>query len=352
MKATGVVIATLGSPASPSKRDVAAYLREFLMDPLVIDVRFPLRWLLVKGIIVPLRAGTSSGYYRKVWTDRGAPLLHHTGALTEALSRRLGSRFVVRMGTRYGSPPLREAIASLAPRVGQLLVCPQYPQYAASTYESTVREARRAASALGHGFPVRFLPPFYNEEGFIASWVGRLEESARGRRPDHYVFSFHGLPVRHVRKGSPEGGHCLVTSGCCERSGAADSGCYPAQCHATAWRIAERAGLGRADYTVAFQSRMRGGAWIAPHTDEVLVKLAGRGARQVAVLCPSFTADCLETLEEVGIRLRGFFQRHGGTLDLIPCLNAQPQWVEALAGMIVRAAGVPQPLRRRNRTRS
>lgn len=341
MSVTGVVIATLGSPASPSKKDVAAYLREFLMDPLVVDVPLPLRWILVKGIIVPLRARTSSEYYGKVWSERGAPLLYNTGALTAALSQHLGSRFVVRMAARYGSPSLREVIASLAPQVGQVLICPQYPQYAASTYESTVREARRAAAALGNGLSMRFLPPFHREAGFIAAWVRQLQSSTRDPRPDHYIFSFHGLPVRQIRRNDPGGGHCLVKIGCCEHPRAADSNCYPAQCHATARCIAERAGLGRDEYSVSFQSRMRMGAWIAPHTDEVITQLAARGARRITVLCPSFTADCLETLEEVGIRLRALFQRHGGTLELIPCLNAQPQWVEALAEMIARASDSP-----------
>ncbi|MFQ5699607.1 MAG: ferrochelatase [Myxococcota bacterium] len=331
MPRAGVLLINLGTPASPRVRDVRRYLRQFLLDPRVIDIPGPLRWLLVEGSILPFRPRRSAALYRSIWTDAGSPLLVHSRALERALRRELGDDFRVALGMRYGDPTVPEALASLE-GCSRILAAPLYPQYATSSTESALDAVRAAGAADA---PV--LPPFFADPGFLESWVEVARPALRSARPEHVLMSFHGLPERQIRKLDGRGEGCLERDDCCESPGRG-SRCYRAQCFATARTLAPRLGLGEGSWSVSFQSRLGRTPWIRPFTVERLGEIRARGVRRLAVMCPSFVADCLETLEEIGIRARAQWEQLGGeTLALVPCLNAHPRWVRALAEGIRRA---------------
>jgi ferrochelatase len=337
----GVLLLQLGTPTSPEPRDVRRFLREFLSDPRVIDLPAPLRFLLVRLVVLPQRARVSAAAYRAIWTPEGSPLLAHSRALAAALARALGPGFAVELGMRYGEPSLAGALARLrAAGAGRILALPLFPQLA----EATVGSARASlrAHAAAAGVRAEVLPPFFDDPGFLAAWSEVAREPLARLRPDHVLFSFHGLPERQVRSADPTGAHCLARAGCCEADEAPLARCYRAQCSATARALAAALSLEARAWSLGFQSRLGRGAWIRPYTDECLEALAARGAKRLAVLCPSFVADCVETLEEIGIRGRARWRALGGDeLQLVPSLNAHPAWVAALAAMARRAAAAP-----------
>ncbi|MDX2031694.1 MAG: ferrochelatase [Blastocatellia bacterium] len=334
MKKVGLLLINLGSPAAPTPAAVGAYLREFLMDEKVIDVPAALRWLLVHGVIVPRRKHQSAGLYRNIWmVDEGAPLLFHTRALAEALRPRLRDSYVVEIGMRYGRPSIAEGMSKLlAADVARILAVPLYPQYAESSYETAAIAARAAAGEQGCADRLAFLPPFYDRPEFIAACAIRVREHRTEFAPDHLVFSYHSLPERHIRRLDATRRHCLRRADCCEEIRDVNRSCYRAHCVATTRAIARELGLSQEAYSLSFQSRLGRAAWLGPQTEDLLRELAARGIRRVSVACPSFTADCLETLEEIGERARRVFLDAGGhELRLVPALNDHPAWVEALA---------------------
>lgn len=336
MKKTGILLINLGSPDEPTPEAVGRYLREFLMDEKVIDIPAPLRWLLVRAAIVPRRKHRSAELYRSIWSDSGSPLIAHTRALADQLQLLLPDRFVIEIGMRYGKPSIAGALARLvAAEVESIVAMPLYPQYAESSYQTAVLAVRQAASNLGCTGLVRLFPVFYDRAEFINAWVVRLKEHLLDHSPDHIIFSYHSLPVRHLKRLDSTGQHCLARSGCCERISDVNQNCYRAQCLATTREIARELDLNPEGYTPAFQSRLGRAQWLGPQTEDVLRDLARRGVRQVSVSCPSFTADCLETLEEIGRRARRVFLEAGGAqLNLVPSLNAHPVWVKSLAEWI------------------
>ena len=331
MTRTGVLLINLGTPDAPTPAAVGRYLREFLMDGFVIDVPAPLRWFLVNVLIVPRRKYQSARAYQKVQMPGGSPLLVHSRALAHSVAGELGDEYQVEFAMRYGNPSIPSALAKLKDTTGQIIVLPLYPHYAESSFETAVVETRRRAKELGCS--VSFLPPFYDRPEFIDAFVLRIRETLAEQNSEHVVFSFHGLPERHVTKLHPE--HCLRSANCCDQISASNRNCYRAQCFATAGAFAQRLGLQEESYTVSFQSRLGRAKWISPNTEEVLSDLARRGKKRIAVACPSFVADCLETVEEIAIRGRDTFVAAGGTeLHLIPSLNDEPAWVGAVAAMI------------------
>lgn len=345
MKKTGLLLINLGSPAAPTPAAVGAYLREFLMDEKVIDVPAVLRWFLVHGVIVPRRKHQSAGLYRSIWMDEGSPLLFHTRALAEALRPRLRDSYVVEIGMRYGRPSIAEGMSKLlAAGVERILAAPLYPQYAESSYETAAIAARAAARELGRADRLAFLPPFYDRPEFIASCAIRVREHQAEFTPDHLVFSYHSLPERHIKRLDATRRHCLCRADCCEEIRDVNQSCYRAQCLATTRAIARELGLPPEAYSLSFQSRLGRAAWLGPQTEDLLRELAARGIRRVSVACPSFTADCLETLEEIGERARRAFLDAGGQeLRLIPALNDHPAWVEALASLLQAPAAAVRP---------
>jgi ferrochelatase len=336
---TGVLLVNLGTPDSPRTGDVRRYLREFLSDPRVIDIPAVQRWLLVNLVIAPFRAPASAKAYRKIWGPEGSPLLAHGRALAAEVGKALGDDYVVTLGMRYGNPSLASALQQLvAADVDQILALPLYPQWADSSTGSSVAALEDAADALPHAPPLDVLPAFYDDPGFIEAFAEVARPVLAEAKPDYVLFSYHGLPERQIRAADPTGSHCLSSESCCENPGPALATCYRAQCFATTRRLAGALGLAPDAHSVSFQSRLGRTPWIRPYTDVVLPELAGRGVKRVAILCPAFVADCLETLEEIGIRAREQWEELGGeSLVLVPSLNAHPRWVEAVAAMVRRA---------------
>ena len=339
MSRVGVLLINLGTPDAPTPEAVGRYLRQFLMDGFVIDVPRPLRWFLVNVMIVPRRQGQSAKAYQKVQLPEGSPLRAYTRELAEKVAARLavdGDRFVVEYGMRYGNPSIASVLERLrSPDVSRIIVMPMYPQYAESSYRTAIEETKKRAGELGLGNRLSFFPVFYDRPGFINAYADRVRETVQGWPVEHFVFSFHSLPVRHLKKLDATKAHCLIKSDCCDTISAVNQNCYRAQCIFTARAIARELGLKDDGYSISFQSRLGRAEWLGPQTEDVLRELADAGYKRVAVACPSFVADCLETVEEIGIRARHTFIQAGGQeMRLIPSLNSDPVWVEAVADWI------------------
>ncbi len=338
----GLLVVNVGTPDAPETAPVRRYLGEFLSDPRVVDIPAVPRWLLLHGVILRLRPKVSAEAYRKVWMAEGSPLFVHSRRFSQALGEALGERWVVELAMRYGNPSIDSALTRLrAAGVDRLVVMPVFPQYASAT-TGTVLEAVYQTIAERWNVPsVAVVPPFYDEPDFLDAFAERARPVLAEARPDHVLFSFHGLPERQVRKSDEGRGHCLASPGCCDRIGPENRNCYRAQCFFTARAMAERLGLSPDGFGVTFQSRLGRTPWIGPHTDEVIERLAKAGKRRLAVVCPAFVADCLETLEEIAMRAKEQFVEAGGEeLVLVPSLNDDPAWVSAAARLARRAAGV------------
>jgi ferrochelatase len=336
---TGLLLLNLGTPDAPTTGAVRRYLAQFLSDPRVLDINPVGRWVLLHGVILRTRPRASAHAYGKVWdAARGSPLLYHGLDLAEAVRQRLGDGWRVELGMRYGNPSIAAALGRLrAAGVDRVVALPLFPQYASSSTGSALQELFEVASREVNVTPLEIAPPFYDDPGFIDAFaaVGRpvLDEL----RADHVLFSFHGLPERHVRASDTTGAHCLASPGCCDALVAANRHCYRAQCFATARALATSLGLPADGWTVGFQSRLGRTPWIQPYTDTLLDELPRKGVRRLAVYCPAFVADCLETLEEIGMRAAEQFRAAGGEqLVLVPSLNAAPAWADAVAAMARR----------------
>lgn len=335
----GVLLINLGTPESPTTGDVRRYLREFLSDPRVIDIAAPLRWLLLNLVILPFRPARSAEAYRKVWKPEGSPLLVYSRRLADALRGALPD-CDVELAMRYGRPSLRGALLALHERGCERIVAvPLYPQYAASSTGSTVEAVYAAAGELWNTPFLSVVPPFYDHPAFIDAFAQVAAPVLQDFRPDHTLFSFHGLPERQIHRSDASGVHCLRSAACCEVITKSNQSCYRAHCVATAAALRDRLGLAKDATSIAFQSRLGRTPWIGPFTDVVIPELAQRGVKRLAVFCPAFVADCLETLEEIGIRANEQFKQAGGeALQLIPSLNDHPAWVQALRVLIRESA--------------
>jgi ferrochelatase len=337
---TGVLLVNLGTPDSPRVRDVRRYLREFLSDPLVIDLGPAARWLLLNLVILPFRPRASARAYAQVWMPEGAPLRVYGRALRDAVAAELGDAYRVELGMRYGQPSIPGALERLAAAdVARIVVLPLFPQHSQAATGSVVAKVFETVERIASIPPVEVLGAFYGDPGFVGAVAATARPHLEAFRPDFVLMSFHGLPERQVHKADPSGRHCLAREGCCDAIGDVNRDCYRAQCFATGRALADALELADDDYRVAFQSRLGRDPWIGPYTDRVLPELAAAGVRRVAVLCPAFVADCLETLEEIGIRGREQWLSLGGEeLLLVPSLNAEPAWVRATADLIRSAA--------------
>lgn len=338
MTREAVLLVNLGSPASPRPADVKPYLDEFLMDPYVLDIPTPLRALLVRGLILNTRPRATGAAYEKIWTSEGSPLVVMSRHTQSALEAELN--VPVGLAMRYGEPSIPHGLAELTARAGEideLIVVPLYPHYAMASTK-TVEVAVEAALA-GSGIKHRFVGPFFDDPAYLEA----LADRARATIPagtQYVLFSYHGIPERHLRKVDLTGAHCLGTADCCERSSIAHATCYRHQIIGTTEGVAQRLGLRRDEYGLAFQSRL-GGGWLEPFTDKELVAFPGRGITRLAVICPSFVADCLETLEEIAIRGRASFLAAGGeAFTYVPCLNDDAAWIAALAALCRKPAPV------------
>ncbi|MBS1984150.1 MAG: ferrochelatase [Bdellovibrionales bacterium] len=329
-----LLLVNLGTPDDTTVPAVRRYLAEFLMDPYVIDIPLVARALLIYGIILPTRPAKSAAAYRQIWTERGSPLLFHSEDLT-AKVRRLLPDVHVELAMRYASPSIRSKLEVLR-KAGaeEITVLPLYPQYSLAATASSVEKVKSELSAMGWSPRVKFVPAFYDHPGFIAAFAEIVRERMHALNPDYVLFSFHGLPERHVRKTDATGSHCLASENCCERMCEANRDCYRAQSFATARLMAKDLQLEAGKWSVSFQSRLGRTPWIKPYTDFVYPELAAKGFKRVLVVCPAFVADCLETLEEIAIRGREEFQKLGGQdLWLVPSLNSSDAWTQAVVDL-------------------
>jgi ferrochelatase len=326
------MLVNLGTPDSPGVADVRRYLREFLLDERVIDVAAWKRNLIVRLFILPFRPKASGEAYSQIWTDEGSPLLVYGRQLADKVRDRLGSAVRVELAMRYGSPSIPEALESFRRSgIQRIVVFPLYPQYSSATTGSTIQ---RLFEETGRRFNTPYLqvvPPFYDHPRFVDAWVEVARPVIERVRPERAFFSFHGLPERQIRKGDDSAGHCLVREDCCERITTVNRDCYRAQCYATARLVADRLGLTETQRVVCFQSRLGRDPWVRPYTDELLAREASSGVRRAVILSPAFVADCLETLEELGIRGVETWKENGGeSLELIPAPNASDTWADAV----------------------
>ena len=330
----GVLLINLGTPDSPKVADVRRYLREFLSDARVIDLPWLIRFILVNLLIVPTRAPKSANAYQAIWTPQGSPLKQHSLALTQRVGKAFGPNATVVLGMRYGQPSIASAIETLITNGCQsITVLPLFPQYAESTSGSAIAMATRLLNNKAH--TVHVIKDYFNAPAYIEAQATLLRKHLKKmpHKPDLFLFSFHGLPMRHIIKSEKKGVCDHV--GPCPAVGKDNRYCYRAQCYATARQLAKKLNLNADDYLVTFQSRLGKTPWIGPATDDSLIKLAKAGHKQLAIACPSFVSDCLETLEEIGLRAQAkWHELTGGTLTLFPCLNDDPQWVSAIKTMV------------------
>ncbi|TVS10045.1 MAG: ferrochelatase [Gammaproteobacteria bacterium] len=326
------LIVNLGSPDSPAVPDVRRYLAQFLMDPRVVDLPWPLRKFIVSAFILPRRPRATSEAYSSIWMDEGSPLKVYTEALAEALEAALGEP--VRWAMRYGRPSIEDELVALADAgVRHVRFLPLYPHWAMSTTETSIVEAERVIDARKLDLKLEPMPVFYEQPDYISELAAVAREHLQP--DDHLLFSYHGLPEQHLRKSDPTGRHCLTRPDCCKVPSPAHDFCYRHQVMVTAERVAATLGLPDERWEVSFQSRLGRAKWLEPYTDQVLAALPERGIRKLAVMCPAFVADNLETLEEIGMQGRETFLEAGGErFTLIPCLNARSGWVDALAEML------------------
>ncbi len=333
MSSQGVLLINLGSPDSTRVPDVRRYLREFLMDPRVIDSPWPVRALVVYGFILPRRPAQSAEAYEKIWTPEGSPLVVTSQRVRALLETRLG--MPVELAMRYRLPRVEDALRNLARRgVSEAALIPLFPHFAMSSFETAVVHAEETRRRATPQLRLRVAKPFYRDPAYIQALV-HSARPALNEQPDHLLFSFHGIPERHLRKSDPTGRHCLATPDCCRTPSPAHATCYRAQCFQTVEAFVAATGLAR--YSVSFQSRLGRDPWLRPYTDQEIPRLAREGVGKLRVICPAFVSDCLETIEEIGMRGRELFEEAGGTdFGLVPCLNEDPVWIEALDG-IVRA---------------
>ncbi len=336
MTTSAVLLVNLGSPASTSTPDVRRYLDEFLMDPYVLDVPTPLRALIVKGLILPTRPAKSGEAYAKIWTAEGSPLVVISERTRAALEALTGTP--VGLAMRYGEPSIEHGIDELLARTGEvdeLVVVPLYPQYAMASTQTVEVAVERALRARNVRF--RFVPPFHHDPGYLDAVAARMR-AALPADAQYVLFSYHGIPKRHLRKVDPTHAHCLRSATCCDTPSIAHATCYRHQVFATTRGLVERLGLEPGSYGTSFQSRL-GTGWLQPFTDLELAALPKRGVTRLAVVCPSFVADCLETLEEIAMRGRATFLEAGGeAFTYLPCPNDDPDWIAALARLCSPAA--------------
>ena len=327
----GVLLINLGSPDSPTKKDVKPYLDEFLMDERVIDMAYWKRFLLVKGIILNTRPKKSAKAYQKICWDEGSPLI----VLSQRFEKKLAEQIdiPVSLGMRYGNPSIQVGIQNLVGQgVDDIFVIPLYPHYAMSSYETVVVKTLEIQQDKFPQMEITTLPAFYKTPGYIQVLADSIQDHLKDFEYDHVLFSYHGIPERHIRKSDPTRFHCKIDGKCCSVNSVAHNSCYRHQCYDTTERIVQTLGLPREKVSSSFQSRLAGDPWLKPYTDYEFKRLAEEGKTRLAVITPAFVSDCLETLEEIAMEGKEEFLEAGGTEYIhIPCLNDREDWV-ALMG--------------------
>ena len=333
----GIILMNLGSPDTTEVRDVRRYLHEFLMDERVIDYPFLFRWLLVKGIIVPFRASKSAAAYRSIWTKEGSPLITITKQLQQKLQQQLTEPVVVAM--RYGNPTPVEAYNELlktSPDLQEVILMPLYPHYAMSSYETAVEHMKQVYKKNGYRFKLTTIKPYYNNEEYIRALTETIRPYLQ-KDYDKLLFSYHGVPERHIFKGDITGDHCLKRPDCCHTESPAHQYCYRHQCFKTTELVISTLQIPESKFELSFQSRLGRDKWLTPYTAQRLNELPGEGVKRLLIACPAFVSDCLETLEEIAEQGKEMFLHAGGeSFTMIPCLNIHPLWISTIANWITK----------------
>jgi ferrochelatase len=325
-----ILLVNLGSPDSPSVPDVRKYLAEFLMDGRVLDSPLPIRAMVVYLFILPKRPKESAHAYESIWWPEGSPLKVISEHVEELLKKE--TELPVGLAMRYQNPSIEAGISQLLkenPQLEEIILAPLYPQYAMSTTETVMAKAQEVVKKLKSKVELNVIPPFYNNPEYIAAMVENAREFLKDY--DHVLFSYHGIPERHVIKTDPTGNHCLKRADCCDVPSPAHEYCYRHQCFEVTKLFVKAAGIPEGKYSNSFQSRLLNDPWLKPYTDFVLKELPQKGVKKLLILAPAFVSDCLETLEELAIRGKEDFLEAGGeSFTYIPCMNEHPAWIEAL----------------------
>lgn len=330
----GALLVNLGSPNSTSVKDVRNYLDEFLMDKRVIDTPYLLRAFVVKGIILNTRPKKSAEAYKKIWWDEGSPLI----VLSERLLKKVQttSDVPIELAMRYGKPSIQSGIEKLVNKgVTEILLIPLYPQFAMATTETIVVLANKIIKKKYPNVTITDLPAFYNKEDYIQVLSNSVQQKIEQEKPDHLLFSYHGVPERHIRKSDITKSHCKIDGSCCNTPSPAHEFCYRHQCYETTKQVASTLNLKEGFYSTSFQSRLGRDPWLQPYTDQTIEEYAKKGIKKLAVVTPAFVSDCLETLEEIGMEAKEDFIGNGGEkFTSIPCLNDNDEWAATLSKWI------------------
>ncbi len=336
MAKKAILLANLGSPDSTQVKDVKRYLSEFLMDERVIDIPYLIRAMLVKGIIVPFRSPKSAKKYKTIWTPEGSPLIHISRMVQQSLTNYM--QVPVELCMRYGNPTPQGAFERLMkdnPDLEEVVLVPLYPHYAMSSYETAFVQVNRIHRQGAYPFSLTVVRPFYNHPQYIQTLANSIRPYLK-KQFDHILFSYHGIPERHVRKTDMTHAHCLMAQNCCETASEAHHTCYRHQVLTTTQLTARALALSKEEFSTSFQSRLGAEAWLKPYTVTQLAEFPKKGIKKLLVLCPAFVSDCLETLQEIQIEGRETFFKHGGEeFDVVPCLNDHQEWIETLAKLII-----------------
>lgn len=330
----GVLLVNLGSPDSTDPKDVKKYLDEFLMDPRVIDVPYWARVLLVRGIILNTRPKQSAAAYKKIWWEEGSPLI----VISERLQKKVQekSSIPIALAMRYGSMTIKKGMEALVSKgVRDILVIPLYPQFAMATTETITVKIDEIKEAHFPQITISTLPPFYNNPEYIEVLSNSISSSMNGKDFDHLLFSYHGVPERHIKKSDITHSHCTIDGNCCKSESPAHQYCYRHQCLETTRLVVEKLKLKEGKYSTSFQSRLGFDPWLQPYTDRTIERLGSSGIKKLAIVTPAFVSDCLETLEEIAMEGKEIFEEVNGKEYLtIPCLNDQDDWCSLLGNWI------------------
>ena len=338
----GVLLVNLGSPDSPNPPDVKTYLEEFLMDERVIDAPKWLRTFLVKGIILNTRPKKSAKAYQKIWWEEGSPLIVLSERLKTSVQEKVS--VPVALAMRYGSPSIKTGLQQLADQgVDQTLIIPLYPQFAMATTETILVLAEELRQQFYPHMQFTSLPAFYHHADYIRVLANSIQEYLKDKDWEHLLFSYHGVPKRHIRKSDITKSHCKMDGKCCNTPSAAHEFCYSHQCYETTRKVAEYLELKEGTYSTSFQSRLGLDPWLQPYTDKTIEAFAKEGTKKMAVVTPAFVSDCLETLEEIGMEAVEDFEDNGGEyLHVVPCINDREEWINVLSRWIDEWALTPE----------
>jgi ferrochelatase len=331
----GVLLVNLGTPDEPNRGAVYRYLKQFLMDRRVVDYPWLPRTLLVNGIIAPFRSGSSSKLYKMLWTEEGSPLKVYGERVAKGVANILGEDYVVELAMRYQNPSIASALKRLLDQqVAEIIVFPMFPQYASATTGSVHEEVMRLLAKEETIPNVKLINSYFDYEPIIDIFADNAKKFDLSSY-DHILFSYHGLPQRQLRKGDPTNAHCTKKENCCQQLTLVNQFCYSAQCHATTRAIAGKLNLNEDQYTTTFQSRLGPEEWAKPYTIKTIEDLAEKGVKRLLVFSPAFVADCLETIIEIGTEYQEEFEEMGGEhVDLVPSLNDDPRWIQAVADLV------------------